>query len=234
MAREKVIVQRDPKPVEYGPDRFSLLEKLRAQAIGILDILGQGGVYGSLARGDVHAGSDIDIIVLAPPPAYELELSLEMGGLQVTHRELVMASPNSPPKGHIQLGEGCTVSFPLLPLKRREEEFYRFGGFLDAEGMCKGERVPGVDKRLLLIEPVEGGHIESGIVGDEVSVARRLGIGRDVVDERVRVLRRRDSVGRTGVYLRETLQPGEGFEEHLRTVADRDSALKRLIRERER
>ena len=232
MAREKVIVQRDPTPVKYDKERFSLLERLREEALRILECLGQGGVYGSLARGDVHAGSDIDIIVLAPPPAYGLELSLEGGGLQVTHRELVMASPNSPPKGHIQLGEGRTVSFPLLPLRRREEEFYRFGGYLDAVGVSGCVRVPGVDKRLLLIEPSEEGHVESGIIGDEVSVARRLGIGRDVVDERVRVLRRRDSVGRTGIYLRETLGGGEGFEARLRSVADRDSALKRLIRDR--
>ena len=73
-----------------------------------------------------------------------------------------------------------------------------------------------MDKRLLLIEPTETGHTESGIAGREPEVARLLGIGRDSVDERVRVLSRRDSVGRTGVYLREDLEPGESFGDRLR------------------
>jgi predicted nucleotidyltransferase len=232
MAREKVILQRDPAPVAYPPERFRLLASLREEAVPVLTCLGAGGVYGSLARGDVHKGSDIDIVVTSPPPAFGLELALEEGGFQVTHRELVMASPNSPPKGHLEIGEGRVVSFPLLPMKRREEEFYFFGGYLGLKGLEEGMRVPGVDKRLLLIEPTDDGHLESGIVGDESGVARLLGIGRDVVDERVRVLTRRDSVGRTGVYLRETLAPDEAFEGRLHDLASRDSALKRQVRTR--
>ena len=92
MAREKVIWQRDPAPVVYTPERFTLLAGLRDEAMPVLACLGAGAVYGSLARGDVHKGSDVDIVLTHPPAAFSLEVALETGGFQVTHREIIMAS----------------------------------------------------------------------------------------------------------------------------------------------
>ena len=43
----------------------------------------------------------------------------------------------------------------------------------------------GVDKRLMLIEPTEKGHVESSIIGKEEYVAKLLGISAETVLDRV-------------------------------------------------
>ena len=79
--------------------------------------------------------------------------------------------------------------------------------------------MPGVDKRLMLIEPTPRGHVESPVAGREGQVARLLGVDTRIVTERVRTLERRRSVGRTGVFLKHTLEPGEGFGEALHRLS---------------
>ncbi|HDD68955.1 MAG TPA: DNA polymerase subunit beta, partial [Candidatus Korarchaeota archaeon] len=58
------------KVVIYDEKRWSLLKKLRNRAIMILELLLQVGIkgilYGSIARGDVREGSDVDVVVLRP------------------------------------------------------------------------------------------------------------------------------------------------------------------------
>jgi hypothetical protein len=177
----------------------------------------------------VKKGSDIDLVFLCAGemPSYKVEMGLERAGLAWTLREVVMATPNSSPKGHIHLGEDTTVTFPLAELRPHEEAFYMFGGVLPADGLTQASRVPGVSKKLLLIIPTENGHIESSIHGREAETARLLGVGVDVVKERVRVLTRRDRVGRTGVFLREVVPEGGSFEEALKFLSDRDPAVRR-------
>lgn len=218
--------------VLYDAERLGHLAALRERATALLEVLGRGSVYGSVARGDVHKGSDIDLVVPGPSPAWSVEMPLEGSGETVSHREIIMASPNSAPRAHICLSAGETVSFALLPLKRREEEFYMFGGMLGRGELDRGLRVAGVDKRLLLIEPLPEGHRESAVSGREPEVAAVLGIGRDVVEERARVLRRRDRVGRTGVYLRMTVEAETGFEGALRYLCRKDPAVRRQLRDR--
>jgi predicted nucleotidyltransferase len=121
-------------------------------------------------------------------------------------------------------------SFPLVPLETNEEEFYRFAGSLELTELSKGVRVPGVDKRLMLIEPTEEGHIESSIVGFEGSVAKNLGVNLRIVQERVRTLKRRNKVGRTGVYLKRELSSDEGFSDVFRELALKRPALRRRMR----
>ena len=94
-------------------------------------------------------------------------------------------------------------------------------------------RVLGVDKRLLLIEPTETGHIEQGVIGYEHVVAKRLSLSVDIAKERVRVLTRRDEVGRTGVYLTQQITDDETFEEVAKSLKDSDPALRRTIERRE-
>jgi predicted nucleotidyltransferase len=113
--------------------------------------------------------------------------------------------------------------------KRREWEFYRFGGVIDLEELMKDRRVAGVDKRLLLIEPTLEGHKESSVIGRERQVAKLLGVSLDLVEERIRVLGRRDRIGRTGVYLNRQLSPEENFEEVLKQISEKDPIIRRRL-----
>ena len=228
--KEKVVWLRDPRDVIYDAGRFTLLEELRRRAERLGAALGPGwSVHGSIARGDVKRTSDIDLIFLGDARSYTVELGLQRAGVEWTGREVVMATPNSTPKGHIHLDDTVTVTFPLLGFRPQEEAFYRFGGMLPAEGLGRAGRVPGVNKKLLLIIPKVDGHIESSIIGREAETARLLDVPVEVVNERIRVLARRDRVGRTGVYMREEVPEGSSFEETLKHFSDRDPAVRRAI-----
>jgi len=164
--KEKVVWLRDPREVVYKPERWDYLEKLRELAGKLGEALGPGGhVHGSLARGDVTKSSDIDIILTGGAQSYELELRLEEAGYRWQKRELVMATPNATPKGHLHVAENVTVTFPLAGFRPQEEAFYKFGGMLAAIGIESAGRVPGVNKKLLLIIPNDKGHTESSIIG---------------------------------------------------------------------
>jgi len=62
--------------------------------------------------------------------------------------------------------------------------------------------------------------------------ARVIGVSQELVKERIRVLTRRDDIGRTGVYYEERLQDDESFESKLRDRISRDPNLKRLFQRR--
>ncbi len=211
----------DIKPeaeVVYDPERWRILARKRRRAIKVMEVLSSrrtpAYVYGSVARGDVREGSDVDVVV----PKYSLPPSL-LEGILADHlgdplyREIVQATPRSTPKYYIHFDDNTTVSIPIGTLRKREEEFYKFGGRLGLMGLKEGKRVPGVNKELKLIFPTENGHLEYPVIGYEEYVARVLGVGEDVVKERVRVLMKRRSVGTTGLYLTYRLLPGESFEE---------------------
>jgi len=190
-------------------------------------------IHGSITRGDVNKKSDIDITILEVVPSYKVEVALENSGFKIMDKVMIQASPRHTVKAHIYLDELTTVTFPLVKMTKIEREFYRFGGELDFEGLKENIRVAGVDKRLMLIEPTIHGHIESSILGKEVEVASRLGVSVNIVNERVRVLMRRDNVGRTGVYLKYRLKEDEVFEEVLKRIASKDPALRRMLIQRD-
>ena len=229
---KKPEVMHEPREVIYDQDHWDHLSALRNRALGIVHKLESIGikshVYGSVARGDTSKSSDIDIIILRSVSSYRLELVLE----PLLKRELVQATPSMVLKGHIHLASDTVVTFPLFKLRPREEEFYRWGGLLDSSGLTSNTRVPGVDKRLVLIEPTETGHIEQGITGREQDVAKKLNVSIGIAQERVRVLTRRDSVGRTGVYLTRTLNDDENFEAVAKSLQDSDPALRRTVQQR--
>jgi hypothetical protein len=76
--------------------------------------------------------------------------------------------------------------------------------------------------------------MESPIIGRESEVARLLGVSSDIVRERIRVLTRRDTIGRTGVFLKLVVPERASFEEVLKSEAESNPALRRTLRERQR
>ncbi len=238
MVREKIVKRPEYREVVYDEKHWRLLRILRREAIKLLKpfhCLGiEAVVHGSIARGDIWEGSDIDVFIPIVIPGYRVELILESAGYTIYSRYIAIATPNSTPKAYIVLDpeERIVVSFPLLKPSSREYEFYRFGGLLDLDGLLSDRRVPGVDKRLVLIEPTERGHRESPVIGREAEVASILGISIDTVLERVRVLTRRDEIGRTGVFIKYELSPDEGFEEALIKISNTNPLVRRLLRQR--
>jgi len=228
--KEKVKYHQDPKRIVYQPQRWELLKKLRDEAFHVRQRLPvPSHVYGSVARGDVHPGSDIDIIIFETVPSYRLELELERPFLA---RELVQATPNALIKGHIHLSERVTVTFPLVPMNDVEMDFYRYSGCISSERMGGLERVAGVSKGLVLVEPTEEGHLERSLLDDPHGCLKLLGVSGDIIQERVRVLTRRDKVGRTGVFLKAELGEEESFEQKLKTIADSNNIVRRFLKQR--
>ncbi|MFQ6123034.1 MAG: nucleotidyltransferase domain-containing protein [Candidatus Heimdallarchaeota archaeon] len=232
--RKKVYRKHDRREIHYSEEHWTTLGSLREKAKQIMSVLAVGGIptitHGSLVRGDVSRKSDVDVVVLFPVSSFKIEMFLEQkGGFTIVEKILAQATPNHAIKGHIYLSPEISVTFPLVEFREREWGFYTFGGKLDLEELSKDLRKPGVGKQLLLIEPTEDGHIESPVIGRESIVAKTVGVSIDVVEERVRVLTRRDEVGRTGVFLKTRIAPWETFEDVLNDIAARNPAVRRRL-----
>jgi len=230
---KKPLGHSEYREVIYKAEHWALLEKLRNRATIIMESLAKAHlqtiVHGSIARGDVSNKSDIDIFIQTPPSSFAVETALTKASIPIDARTVVQATPNYAMKAHIEIDETTSVTFPLMRLRKVEREFYKFGGQADLQSLEKRLRVPGVDKRLMLIEPTEKGHKESTIVGHEEHVARLLGISVETVSDRVHTLLRRDRIGRTGVFIKEQLSPDETFEMALKRFADKNPAVRRRL-----
>ncbi|MEM0380618.1 MAG: nucleotidyltransferase domain-containing protein [Desulfurococcaceae archaeon] len=237
MVREKIRRRPDFIEVIYSEEHWKLFNYLRREALSILEIFESNNVkafvHGSLARGDVWEKSDIDIIIPYVIPSYKIEYLLESHGLNIYSKYIVLATPSSTPKAYIVLDseERKTISFPLRDFKTREYEFYKFGGLIDYNDLKQNKRVPGVDKRLVFIEPTQRGHIEHPVIGYENIVASKLGISIETVLERIRVLSRRDEIGRTGVYVKYELSQNDSFEKTLNEIARKNPSIRERIDE---
>jgi predicted nucleotidyltransferase len=237
MVREKPIRRPLTREVVYTEKQVQLFNSLRKEAVEVMVALESEGMmpylHGSLARGDVSAKSDIDIIFMDVLPSYRMELALSNAGYDPEARFIAMATPSHAMKASIEFRDRIVVTFPLVKLRSLEREFYKFGGICSASEVMAGERVPGVDKRLMLIEPTERGHIARSILGHESEVSKKLGISMDIIKERERVLLHRDDVGRTGVYVRKRVPPDVTIEEMAeRTVRENPPASMKLRRKR--
>jgi hypothetical protein len=226
-------VLSDRVEVGYREERWALIRSLRSEASTLMRPLATAHIdcltYGSLARGDVKPTSDVDIFLPSPPAPELIEAALEREGIRASEREIIQATPGYAAKGYLYTAERRGYSFPLVSLLPAERDFYTFAGSVNLNQLEARSRVPGVDKRLILIEPTLRGHIESPVAGKEGEVARLLGVDVRIVMERVRTLERRRAVGRTGVYLKYILEPDEGFGEALHRLSlSRPAVRKRL------
>jgi predicted nucleotidyltransferase len=228
------VKRADRVEVVYSERHWKLLLKLRQEAIEIMVALEKASLgcmtHGSLARGDVSVNSDIDVFIPDPSGSFLIESAIERAGLAVNQRILVQATPTYAPKGYIELAPQRVVSFPLMKMRTVERDFYRFGGEAALHTLRNSVRVAGVDKRLMLIEPTERGHVESSIVGRENAVAKLLGVSVETVLDRVHALLRRNEVGRTGVFVKRELASDETFEMALQRLVDENPAVRRRLR----
>jgi len=231
---KKPLTRAETLEVIYDRERWKLLSHFRAEASPIMEALQEAhiisAVHGSIARGDVSPKSDIDVFVPQVVSSFAIETALAKAAVPISGRVLVQATPTYSIRGYIQIGEQRHVSFPLSRLRRTEREFYRFGGEATLEMLRGKTRTPGVDKRLMLIEPTANGHVESSVTGREEPVATLLGVSVDTVLNRVRTLLRRDKVGRTGRFIERELSPDETFESALKKLADENPAVRRRLR----
>lgn len=222
------------REVKYSSEHWVLLEDLRNEAIQIMAALEnrqlETVIHGSIARGDVNKKSDIDVFIPRYVSSFTVETALEEAEIRISRRLVVQATPTYSMKAYIEIGDNVIVSFPLMRMRRVEKEFYRFGGEASVMNLREGFRVPGVDKRLMLIEPTMDGHKESRIIGFEEHVAKMLDISVETVLDRVHALLRRDEVGRTGVFIEEELLQGETFELKLKKLADKNPAVRRRLK----
>jgi len=224
--------------VTYSPSHWNRFAKLRQQSLKVIGALVSTGysgiVHGSVARGDVDDKSDVDVLVEGRPNCQLVETALENFGFTICSREIAQATPSHSPKAHLFLDpeQLTSVTVPLIPLRSLESEFYSFGGTVSLQQIEQGLRSLGCTKRLLLIEPTRDGHFESSVQGNESEVADLLGLSVAIVKERVRVLNRRDAIGRTGMYLRIPVHDGESFDQVLRTQSYLDPAVRRTLRKR--
>lgn len=218
----------------YTEERWELLSNYRKKAIEIITALENFHLFavthGSIARGDVTKKSDIDVFIAETQNSFLVEIALETAGVPINSRLIVQATPNYAMKAHIGVNEQTTVSFPLMEMRRVEREFYRFGGEVNLSQLKANVRVPGVDKRLMLIEPTEKGHIESSIIGREESAAKTLGISAETVLDRVHALMKRDAVGRTGVFVKRELSSDDTFELALKRISENNPAVRRRMK----
>ncbi|RLG56810.1 MAG: DNA polymerase subunit beta [Hadesarchaea archaeon] len=219
----------DIKEVIYSQEHWKLFNELRKKALKMMIPLVKAGfnpiVHGSLARGDVNKHSDVDIFVPRAIPSYKVELVIDEAGFEILKREIVMATPWQLPKAHIYIEENQSITFPLLEPKPLELEFYHFGGAVGLEHIKKDMRVPGIDKRLMLIDPTPRGHVESPVIKREAEAAKRVGVSLDIVRERVQVLTRRAEIGHSGIFIKRELAPEESFESVLRKLIKKNPAV---------
>ena len=220
--------------VFYNSAHWTLLEELREKAVQIMTALEgfrlHAIVHGSIARGDVNKNSDIDLFIFEPRSSFLIETALERASVPVNNRFLIQATPNYAMKAHLEIDVGITVSFPLMRMRRVEREFFKYGGEASLIQLKKGARVAGVDKRLMLIEPIAKGHMESSIINHEDAVAKQLGVSTETVLDRIHALLKREEVGRTGVFMKRELGSDETFEQALKKLADENPLIRRRMK----
>ena len=235
MVREKIAQEFLENEREYEADHWHWFRRLRDIAYPVLEALQAflPLLHGSIARGDVTKNSDIDIIISNEIKEFQINIALDSIKYEPIERWIVQATPLSAIKGVLIYAENLNITFPLVPFYPREHEFYYFGGAVGFNDLKKDKdiRVPGIDKQLLFIEPTKIGHKEYRVTPDNASIiAKILNINIDTILERIRVLERRDKIGRTGIFKKRLLIPSESFGEVLKEIAESDPASRRRIK----
>jgi predicted nucleotidyltransferase len=231
--KEKKILRDHNDIITYSDDKWAILNNKRKNAINLLRMFVKEGlnpfVYGSIARGDVHENSDIDITFNQKISSFQVEYILHKNGYDNYLREIIMATPIDSIKLYIYLSELESITVPLTKFDKNLFEFYNFGGKINLNELKLGKRVPGIDKRLVLIKPNQQGHEESSVIGNEALAAKEVGVSIRTVNERIKVLLRREKFGRTGVYLKRILQFNESTEEVLKNLAKKKAIVRKKL-----
>ena len=140
-----------------------------------------------------------------------------------------MATPLDSIKLYIHLSELESITVPLTKFEKNVIEFYKFGGKITLNELKSENRVAGIDKRLVLIKPNQYGHEETSIIGNEALAAKQVGVSIKTVNERIKVLLRREKYGRTGVYLKRILQLNESTEEAIKQLAKKKTIVRKKL-----
>src|SRR6056297_1789856 len=232
MGREK-IVRGQEREIIYDEDRFKLLESMRDRAKKLFEMFKKERIncltYGSIARGNVRETSDIDILITRKIPTYRIGLILEQNSIIPITRKIVQATPNNVIKINYELAGEVSISVPMTDFTRQGLEFYKFGGCLNYKELMADKRVPGVDKRLVLIIPTEKGHKERSLLMMRYDASKIIGVSQEMINQRIRVLNKRDKVGRTGVFLERDMHPSENAEEVLRNLARENHLIRKRL-----
>jgi predicted nucleotidyltransferase len=69
-------------------------------------------------------------------------------------------------------------------------------------------------------------------MGIEGIVAKKLGIDIRIINQRIRILKRRNKVGRTGVYIKRMLEPDESFGTVFNELVASNPAIRRRLRKK--
>ncbi len=233
MSKEQILRQHFKKVI-YSQSQWDLFELKRRRALELLKLFKNHNLkpylYGSIARGDVHKNSDIDIAFLYRVPPYKIEFILQQHEILNYNREILMATPTSSLKLYIYLSELKAITIPLTKLNRLSLYFYDFGGKMDYSQLNKGIRVPGIDKRLVFINPTDDGHEETSIINQESIVAKKINVPIDIINERKKVLLRREKYGRTGVFLKKELSRNATVGGALKSLARENKLIRKKLK----
>ncbi|GAG64868.1 unnamed protein product [marine sediment metagenome] len=70
--------------VTYSENHMKLLQQKRERSKKLLEMFAKEGlnpfIYGSIARGDVHNDSDIDMVLIQTIAPYQIEIILDKNG----------------------------------------------------------------------------------------------------------------------------------------------------------
>jgi len=235
MSKEKILREHEISVV-YSDIDWQILNSKRNRATNLLEMFAKEGlnpyIYGSIARGNVHQDSDIDIVFTDQIPSYQIEFLLGKNGFKNYFREIIIATPLDSIKLYIYLSELECITVPLSKLDSKGMEFYDFGGKVNLKQLKSNIRVSGIDKRLVLIKPTSKGHDEFSIINNERIAAKVLGINIETVNERIKVLLKREKHGRTGVFLKKSIEMDKSTEDVLKKLANKKSIVRKKLYKR--
>jgi len=222
--------------VTYSENHLKLLQQKRERSKMLLEMFVKEGlnpfIYGSIARGDIHNDSDIDMVLMQSIAPYQIEIILDKNGFNNYFREIIMATPTDTLKLYIYLNELESITIPLSKFNKKSSEFYDFGGKVNLNQIINSVRVPGINKRLVLIQPTSDGHEEYSIIGNEHLAAKQLNVSINLINERKRVLLRREKYGKTGVFLKRSIGVGETTELVLKQLSNKNTIVRKKLLQR--